>query len=145
MNMRSLIGSRAPGTLGLAAAVALLTGCDDGQFDYVEFCGTLAQPVQVAPDAYCDSTTPRMADQYGRYTVQLPTGEYDDDTGETSFVGVFIGNPGSPAPAGFRPGRPAGAAPARIVSASTVRASGGTITRGGLGVTSGAKGGSSGS
>ncbi len=140
MNVRKL-GTR-PGALGFAAAVALLTtACDDGEYDYAEFCGTLAEPVTVAPDPYCDSTAPRMADQYGRYTVQLPAGEYDDDGG-ASFVGVFISHPGGPAPVGARQGRPVGVAPNRIASAGTVRAGGGTITRGGLGVASGAKGGS---
>lgn len=156
------------GFVGLLAAA----GCaDPGSADYATICATKVEPIVRVDDRQCPPVGAEdQRSPWGWYYMQLPAGDYDEDTGGTHFTSITVVDvggrvyPGSgshvrprsldtartirpPArstPVGVMggPGATAGTSPA-TGSQSVARPGSSSISRGGLGVSG--VGGSSGS
>ncbi|MEV1294471.1 hypothetical protein [Pseudonocardia sp. NPDC049635] len=151
--MTRRLRGRTCSTLGGVAFVAFLAGgCTDGVADGVEVCATDRPPHTRVDDRQCDQNRPGV----GRFVQQLPATRYDDD-GYAMYAPLVVPNVGQPLPVGAapasgfvrsvpdpkNPGRVAGVG--RVQRVPSVGApAGSTISRGGLGV-SGYAGGGSGS
>jgi hypothetical protein len=138
---RRLVGRGAKCGLVAGLAVFLVSGCGDDN-EASRICTTKTEPPVRVDDQLCDHPrNPAEAATHGWYYQQLPATRYDDEgysDGSDSVVVVGVGQPvyarGARPPGSFSP--PAGVSPQRFAPAPK---GGGTVTRGGLGV-SGASG-----